>query len=138
MEFPFLPKIGQDMKSKLREYCLKNQNPNRDWKNAELEPELHVGEIIDSIGLEEKLISDKNYVIQNIENLNDIEEEMYDIIYCEFKMTCYEAEMDEMEYRYETQTEGVYEPIHLDYCPDINTLQTKIFHDTRPLTERVD
>ena len=58
--------------------------------------------------------------------------------YCNFRLSAYELEMDLMENRVKTDKGDLYKPTELSYCRDTNFQQSQIFHDTKPVTSRLD
>ena len=153
--FKFLPR---DTCKKVSKYWLdraKNEiSETNTWKNAEIEA--NIGGILDTKIIEtdeiEACIKEQEVrelktppcscqcnVSQISPNLNSsdtfgqyLDEEIYEMNYCNFRMSAYELAMDLMENRVKTDKGDLYKPTELNYCRDIN------FHDTKPVSSRLD
>ena len=155
LSFQFLPR---DRCKKVKDYWLdraKNEVSEKDtWKNAEMEASLpNVGGILashDNASSDLHKFLEKNDDVdmseinlnsisnnKSKENAKDEDNEIYEINYCDFRMTAYETEMDIMEKRYHERESGIYQPTCLNYYSDINFLSKEVFHTTMDTSDRL-
>lgn len=156
--FKFLPR---DKCKKISRYWLERaeteiSNKNT-WQNAEMEA--NIGGLLndnqdeenldnfyeepENVGLPKTFDNDAQHV-RNIDANSEKSDreilniEIYEINYCDFRMSAYESEMDMMEMRKTNGEYGIYKPTELNYCQDLNFHQFKIFHNTTGVTSRLD
>ena len=159
--FQFLPR---DKSKKVKDYWLnraKNEVSEKDtWKNAEMEATLpNIGGVLT---VHDNACSDLNNFLEENNNLDvqinnsnsishhnnsphkvtekaeEMENEIYEINYCDFRMKSYELEMDIMETRYHERESGIYEPTCLNYYNDMIFQPTKVFHNTMDTTSTLE